>query len=68
MTGSRKFRFAIFGLVCLLIAFVLAAFKPLPPTLFAEFAWSIVGIVTAFGVPNVGEHVAKALAAKRGQA
>lgn len=64
-TGQRKYRFAQIGLGALLAAFALAAFRHVPEALFSEFAWAVVGLELAFGVPNVGEHVARSLAARR---
>ena len=66
MTGRRKFWFALIGLGALCAGFALASWRHVPEALFSEFAWAIVGIVLAFGVPNVGEHVAKALAVRKG--
>lgn len=65
MNGSRKYRFALCGLAALCGGFGLAAWRHVPEALFSEFSWGVVGIVLAFGVPNVGEHVAGALKARR---
>jgi hypothetical protein len=65
MTGERKYRFALYGLGAICAGFGVAAWRQVAEALFSEFAWAVVGIVVAFGVPNVGEHVAQALKARR---
>jgi hypothetical protein len=66
VSGSRKYHLALWGLAALCAGFVLAALRSLPASLYSEFSWGVVGLLLAFGVPNVGEHVAKALAVRKG--
>lgn len=67
MTGSRKYRFALWGLLSLVVGYAASVWGPhVAPGLFSEFAWGVVGIVFAFGVPNAGEHFAQAWSARKG--
>lgn len=65
MTGLRKFHFALYGLGALSGGFLAAVWRSVPAPLFEAFAWGVVGIVAAFGVPNAGEHLAEALRARK---
>jgi hypothetical protein len=65
LTGARKYRLAQLGLLALCAGFALASWRHVPEALFSEFSWGVVGLLLAFGVPNVGEHVAKALSSRR---